>query len=96
MLTVPAIVKIAKPMPRTTQIAYSPAPEPAQISAGAGAPSATMPSATTAEVDRRRSRAGTSGWQTTVAASITVVVAPADAVEVPREAIHAGSAANVT
>ena len=61
MLTVPAIVKIAKPTPRTTQIAYSPAPELAQISAGAGAPSATIPSATTAVVETRRSSAGTSG-----------------------------------
>ena len=76
VLTVPPIVKIAKPMPRDHKIAYSPAPELTQISAGAGAPSTTMPSATTHGRRDATQDAGTSGRQTTVAPSIKIVVGP--------------------
>ena len=85
-INAPATVKMANPTPRTTQIKYRPAPEFAQISSGAGSASTTSPMATVAGVDRRRSSAGTTGWNRTVAASITVVVAPAEAVEFPADA----------
>ena len=60
-INAPATVKTANPTPRSTQMRYSPAPELAQISSGAGSPSTRRPMAIVAGVDRRRSSAGTTG-----------------------------------